>query len=42
MSLLAIVLSFAYERTGRIAVPIIAHALFNLNTMLLLWAGVEV
>lgn len=39
--LLAIVLSLAYERTGRIAVPIIAHALFNLNTMLLLLAGVD-
>jgi len=42
LCLLAIALSLAYERTGRIEVAIIAHALFNLNTMLLLLAGVEV
>jgi uncharacterized protein len=38
--MLAVVFAIAYERTGRIAVPIIAHALFNLNTLLLLLAGV--
>ena len=38
---LGVILSVAYERTGRIAVPIVAHALFNLNTVLLLWAGVD-
>jgi membrane protease YdiL (CAAX protease family) len=32
--------SIAYERTGRIAVPIIAHALFNLHTIILVMAGI--
>jgi membrane protease YdiL (CAAX protease family) len=36
---LAIVFSLAYERTGRIGVTMIAHALFNLNTILLIMAG---
>ncbi|MCF3651843.1 CPBP family intramembrane glutamic endopeptidase [Synoicihabitans lomoniglobus] len=40
--MLGIVFAVAYERTGRISVPILAHALFNLNTILLLLAGVEV
>ena len=39
--LLGVVFALAYERTGRISVPIVAHALFNLNTILLLLAGVE-
>ncbi len=39
---LGVVFALAYERTGRISVPIIAHALFNLNTILLLLSGVEV
>ncbi len=30
----------AYERTGSIAVPMIAHALFNLHTIVLVMAGV--
>lgn len=33
--------AFAYERTGRIAVPIIAHGLFNLHTIVLAMAGVQ-
>ncbi|MDX2187213.1 MAG: CPBP family intramembrane glutamic endopeptidase [Opitutaceae bacterium] len=33
--LLSLLFSYAYERTGRIAVPMIAHALFNLNTLVL-------
>ncbi|PTY07308.1 hypothetical protein DB347_08375 [Opitutaceae bacterium EW11] len=33
---LGVVFSVSYERTGRILVPIIAHALFNLNTILLI------
>jgi uncharacterized protein len=37
---LGIAFALAYERTGRILVPIIGHALFNLNTILLLLAGV--
>jgi membrane protease YdiL (CAAX protease family) len=30
-----LVIAYAYERTGRIAVPMLAHALFNLNSLLL-------
>ena len=37
---LGIVFSLAYERTGSIAVPMVAHGLFNLNTILLIFAGV--
>jgi uncharacterized protein len=37
---LGVAFALAYERTGRILVPIIGHALFNLNTILLLLAGV--
>lgn len=36
---LAVVFSLAYERTGSIAVPIIAHSLFNLNTVVLILSG---
>ena len=36
---LAVAFSLAYERTGSIAVPIIAHGLFNLNTVLLILSG---
>lgn len=36
---LGIIFSLAYERTGNIAVPMVAHALFNLNTILLILAG---
>ena len=39
---LGITFALAYERSGRILVPIIAHGLFNLNTILLLLAGVTV
>jgi len=39
---LGILLCLAYERTGRIAIPMVAHALFNLHTMLLLLAGIDV
>jgi uncharacterized protein len=38
---LGVVFSLSYERTGNIAVPIFAHALFNLNTIALLLAGVD-
>ncbi|MBX3751197.1 MAG: CPBP family intramembrane metalloprotease [Opitutaceae bacterium] len=40
LALLGVVFSLAYERTGSIAVPIIAHALFNLNTIILILSGV--
>ncbi len=38
---LAICLSLAYERVGHPLVPIVAHALFNLNTLALLLAGLR-
>lgn len=38
--LLGLIFNVAYERTGRIAVPMLAHALFNLNTLLLVLSGV--
>ncbi len=38
---LGLIFSYAYERTGNIRVPIIAHSLFNLHTILLLVSGVE-
>lgn len=37
---LAVIFSLAYERTGRIETPMVAHALFNLNTIMLLFSGV--
>ncbi|HEY0945178.1 MAG TPA: CPBP family intramembrane glutamic endopeptidase [Opitutaceae bacterium] len=41
LAALAVIFSLVYERTGRIAVTMIAHGLFNLNTILLLLAGVS-
>ena len=37
---LAMMFSLAYERTGRIGTAVVAHALFNLNTVLLIFSGV--
>ncbi|MEI8089989.1 MAG: CPBP family intramembrane glutamic endopeptidase [Opitutaceae bacterium] len=37
---LGVVFSLAYTRTGRIATTIIAHGLFNLNTIVLIFSGV--
>jgi membrane protease YdiL (CAAX protease family) len=37
---LGLVFAAAYERTGRVAVPMLAHAFFNLNTLLLVLNGV--
>ena len=37
---LGIILSLAYERTGSIVVPIVAHGLFNLHTIALILSGV--
>lgn len=37
---LAVIFSLAYERTGSIGTSIVAHALFNLNTIVLILAGV--
>jgi membrane protease YdiL (CAAX protease family) len=39
--LLAVVFSLAYQRTGRIGTTMIAHALFNLNTILLIFSGID-
>jgi uncharacterized protein len=40
LTMLAIVFSVAYERTGHIGTSIVAHALFNLNTVVLILSGV--
>lgn len=37
---LAMMFSIAYEKTGGIGTSIVAHALFNLNTVLLIFSGV--
>lgn len=37
---LALLFSLAYERTGNIATTMVAHALFNLNTIVLIFCGV--
>ena len=37
---LGLCFSLAYERTGDLRVPIVAHGLFNLHTALLVFAGV--
>lgn len=42
LTVLGIIFSVAYERTGSIAVPMIAHGLFNLNTIVLILAGIGV
>jgi membrane protease YdiL (CAAX protease family) len=39
LAILGMVLALAYEATGDIRVPIIAHGLFNLNTVLLVLSG---
>ncbi len=39
LAVLGIVFALAYEKTGDIRVPILAHSLFNLNTVLLLCSG---
>ncbi len=38
--ILGLLFASAYERTGRIAVPMLAHALFNLNSLVLVLSGV--
>lgn len=40
LTILSCVLCYAYERTGKLAVPIILHGLFNLNTLLMISAGI--
>jgi uncharacterized protein len=41
LAVLGIVFALAYERTGHIGTAIVAHALFNLNMLLLLLAGID-
>ncbi len=41
LAALGMIFSFAYERTGRIATPIVAHALFNCNNLLMVLAGAD-
>ena len=38
---LGVVFSLAYERTGNIAVTMIAHGVFNLNSVFMIYAGVN-
>lgn len=38
---LGVVFSLAYERTGNIAVTMIAHGIFNLNSVFMIYAGVN-
>jgi membrane protease YdiL (CAAX protease family) len=40
LTVLAVIFCVAYERTGSIGTTIVAHALFNLNTFLLVAAGI--
>lgn len=37
--LLAVVFSLAYERTGHVGTVVVAHACFNLNTLIVVFAG---
>ena len=37
---LGLLFAAAYERTGRLVVPMLAHAFFNLNTLLLVLGGI--
>ena len=39
--LLGVIFSIAYERTGNIAVPMLAHALFNLHSVAIVLSGVD-
>jgi membrane protease YdiL (CAAX protease family) len=39
LALLGVILALAYEHSGDIRVPIVAHALFNLNTMIVVLSG---
>ncbi len=41
LAALGVIFSLAYERTGNLAVPMVAHALFNLHTVALILLGVD-
>lgn len=40
LAVLSCVLCYAYEYTGKLAVPVILHGLFNLNTVLMIYTGI--
>ncbi len=40
LSALAVLFCLAYERTGTLGTVVVAHALFNLNTFVLIFAGI--
>lgn len=39
LTVLGVIFALAYEKTGSLLVPVVAHGLFNLNTILALLAG---
>jgi membrane protease YdiL (CAAX protease family) len=41
LTVLGTLFALAYERTGRISTTIVAHGLFNLNTLLMMAAGIN-
>lgn len=41
LTVLGVLLALAYEQSGRLLVPIVAHALFNLHTLALVLSGVD-
>jgi len=41
LAVLGAILAMAYERTGDIRVSILAHALFNLNTLVIVLSGLD-
>lgn len=41
LTALAVIFSLAYERTGNIGTTMVAHALFNLNTVMLIFSGLD-
>lgn len=41
LAVFGVLLSLAYEKSGRLLVPIVAHALFNLHTLALVLSGVD-
>lgn len=41
LAVLGMIFSFAYERTGTISTPIVAHAVFNLNNLVMVLSGAD-
>jgi hypothetical protein len=39
LALLGIGLALVYEKTGSLVAPVVLHALFNLNTTLIVFSG---